>query len=140
MGDVNFLQRELARLELRLDVLDEMQIRLFRVGVVRVAGHGDVTARGFLVQRGVEFAPVEQPAFQFGGGFGNCAARDSNWSNSGAICGQSPRSMVCGTKARGLCAGSFPNGNKFIRGIYDLRLTIYEFFFNSTASRASRIL
>ena len=70
MRDVNFFQRELARLELRLDVLDEMQIRLLRVRVVRVAGHGDVAARRFLVQRGVEFAPVEQPAFEFGGGFG----------------------------------------------------------------------
>ncbi len=78
MRDVNFFQRELARLELRLDVLDEMQIGLFRVGVVRVAGHGDVTARGFLVERGVQFAPVQQPAFKFGGGLWPAAARLSN--------------------------------------------------------------
>src|ERR1039457_1863779 len=75
MRDVNVLQRELARLELRLDVFDEMQIRLLRVRVVCVAGHGDVTARRLLVQRGVEFAPVEQPAFQPGGGPGLCGTR-----------------------------------------------------------------
>ena len=54
-----FFQRELARLELRLDVFDKIQIRFFRGRVVRMAGHGDVTAGRFLVQRGVEFAPVE---------------------------------------------------------------------------------
>jgi hypothetical protein len=114
MRDINFLQRKLARLELRLDVLDEMQICLLRVRVVRVAGHGDVTARRLLVERGVEFAPVEQPAFQFAADL-ICAARFSNWSNSGAICGQSPRLIFSGTNFRGLCAGNFPNGNKFMR-------------------------
>ena len=117
MRDVNFLQRELARLELRLDVFDEMQIRLLRVRVVRVARHGDVTARRLLVQRGVEFAPVEQPVFQLGGAIGLRRRACSNWSNSGAICGQSPRSMFCGTNVRGRCAASFPNGNKFMRAV-----------------------
>ena len=70
MRHINFLQRELARLELRLDVFDEMQIRLFRVRVVRVARHGDIPARRLLVERGIEFAPIEQPAFQLGGGLG----------------------------------------------------------------------
>ncbi len=74
MGDINLLQRELARLELRLDVLDKMQIRLLRICVVRVTGHRDVTARRLLVQCGIEFAPVEQPAFQFGDRPGRCGA------------------------------------------------------------------
>ena len=69
MRDVKPGQREVARLEFRLDLLDEVQVGLFRAGIVRVAGHGDVTPGRFLVQRGVEFAPVEQPAFQVGGGF-----------------------------------------------------------------------
>src|ERR1019366_10505896 len=43
-----------------------------------------------------------------------CAARASNWSNSGVICGQSPRSRFCGTNVRGRCAANFPNGNKFM--------------------------
>ena len=65
---IDFFERELARLELRLDVFDKMQVGLFRLGIVGVAGHGDVTAGRFLVQRGGEFAPVEQPAFEIGGG------------------------------------------------------------------------
>ena len=68
MRDINFLQRKLARLELRLDVFDKMQIRFFRVRIVRVARHGDIAARSFLVERGGKFAPVEQPFFQIGGG------------------------------------------------------------------------
>lgn len=69
MRDVIFFKRELARLELRLNVFDEMEIRLFRVWIVRVARHGDVTARGFLVERGGKLAPIEQPAFEIRGGF-----------------------------------------------------------------------
>ena len=68
MGDVSLGELELARLELRLDVLDEMQVGLFRLGVVRVAGHGDVALGGLLVEGGVEFAPIQQPPFQVGGG------------------------------------------------------------------------
>ena len=67
MRDVNFFQSKLARLELRLDVFDEMQIRLLRIRIVRVARHRDVTARRLLVERGVELAPVQQPALQRGG-------------------------------------------------------------------------
>jgi hypothetical protein len=37
-----------------------------------------------------------------------------------------------------LCGGNFPNGNKFIRRIYDLGLTIYEFFLTAAASRVHR--
>ena len=38
---------------------------------------------------------------------------------------------------RGLCGGNFPNGNKFIRRIYELRVTSYEFFF--TTQRENRM-
>ena len=68
MGDVSLGELELARLELRLDVLDEMQVGLFRLGVVRVAGHGDVALGGLLVEGGAQFAPIQQPRFQVGGG------------------------------------------------------------------------
>ena len=70
MSDEKFLQFELARLELRLDVFDELQISLLRIGVVRVTGHGDVAAGGFFVERGTQFAPREQPRFEVGGGLG----------------------------------------------------------------------
>ena len=68
MRDVDGFQLELARLEFWLDVFDKMQVGLFRLGIIRVAGHGDVTAGRFLVERGAEFAPVQQPAFEVGGG------------------------------------------------------------------------
>ena len=68
MAGVDFFERELARFEPGFDLLDEMQIRLFRVRIVRVTGHGDVPAGRFLVERGGEFTPVEQPAFEVGGG------------------------------------------------------------------------
>ena len=68
MGDVSLGELELARLELRVHVLDEMQVGLLRLGVVRVAGHGDVATRGLLVDGGVEFAPIQQPPLQVGRG------------------------------------------------------------------------
>src|SRR5664280_1515037 len=68
MRDVNGFKLELARLEFWLDVFDKMQVGLLRVRVVGMARHRDVTAGGFLVERGAEFAPVEQPAFEGGGG------------------------------------------------------------------------
>ena len=68
MGDVNLGELELARLELRLHVLHEVQVGLLRLGVVRVARHGDVTLGGLLIHRGAEFAPIQQPPFQVGGG------------------------------------------------------------------------
>ena len=68
MRDVNFRQRKLSRLEVRFDVFDEMQERFFGLGVFRVTGHGDVALGGFLVERGGEFAPRQQPAFEGGGG------------------------------------------------------------------------
>ena len=70
MRDEEFLQLELARLEFRLDLFDEMQVSLLCVGVVRVTRHGDVTARRFLVERGAEFAPRHQPRFQISHGLG----------------------------------------------------------------------
>ena len=68
MPDVNLRQLELPRLELRLDVLDKVQVGLFGLGIVGVAGHGDIALGGFLVQRGAQLAPIQQPAFQLGGG------------------------------------------------------------------------
>ena len=46
-----------------------------RLGIVGVTRHGDVAARRFFIERGVEFAPVNQPAFQLGGGLGLRRAR-----------------------------------------------------------------
>ena len=65
---VNLFEFELTRLELRLNLFDEMEVGPLRLRVVRLARHRDVTARGFLVQRGTQFAPVEQPPFEIGGG------------------------------------------------------------------------
>ena len=44
MRDVNLFQRELAWLELRLNIFDEVKIRFFRVRIIGVARHRDVTA------------------------------------------------------------------------------------------------
>jgi len=52
-----------------------MQVRLLRLGIVRMAGHGDVAAGGFLVQRRVQLAPVQQPFFQVRHRFGLTHAR-----------------------------------------------------------------
>ena len=75
MRDINFFQLKLARLELRFDVFDEMQIRFFRVGIVRMASHRDVAARRFFVERGGKFAPIQKPFFKFSGRFGLRRAR-----------------------------------------------------------------
>ncbi len=64
MSKVNLLQLELTRLELRLDVLDEMQIGFLGLRVVGVASHRDVAPRRFLVHGGMEFAPIEQPGLE----------------------------------------------------------------------------
>ena len=68
MGDVSLGELELARLELRLDVLHEVQVGLFRLGIVRVARHGDVALGGLLVDGGAQLAPIQQPLFQVGDG------------------------------------------------------------------------
>ena len=70
MRDVNLFQRKLSRLELRFDVLDKIQIRLLRVRVIRMAGHGDVSARCFFIKRSIELTPIEQPAFERGSAIG----------------------------------------------------------------------
>ena len=70
MRHVKLLHRELARLELWLDLLDEMQIRPLRFSIVRVAGHRNIAATGFLVQRGGKLAPVQQPFFECASAFG----------------------------------------------------------------------
>ena len=68
MTDISPGELELAGLESRLHVLNEMQVGLLRLRVIRVAGHGDVALGGLLVNRGVELAPVQQPTLQAGGG------------------------------------------------------------------------
>ena len=68
MGQVEFREFELPGFQLRFDLLNKMQVGLFRLGVVRVAGHGDVAARGHLVNGGIKFAPVQQPLLEVGGG------------------------------------------------------------------------
>ena len=131
--DVNLFQRELARLELRLDVLDEMQIRLFRLGVVRVAGHGDVAAGGFLVERGVEFAPVEQPAFEVGGGLALRGARFQLVEQRRDL---RPVAEVNGWRdkcARLVARAIFRTATNSSGRINDLRFTIYEFFLTGAA-------
>jgi hypothetical protein len=112
MRDEQFLQLELARLEFRLDLFDKMQISLLRLGVVRVARHRDVTARRFLVERGAEFAPRQQPRFQIRDGWA-AATRVSSWSNNGAIC---PITQVnwAGHKLARLVSGQRTKGNKFM--------------------------
>ena len=70
MREISLLQLELPRLELRLDVFDEMQIGLLRLGVVRMAGHRDVALGTFLIERGRQFTPLEQRVFQIVDGFG----------------------------------------------------------------------
>ncbi len=74
MRDINAGEFELSRLELRLDVFDKVQIGLFRVRAVRVTGHGDVTLRRFLVQRGAQLAPIQQPALEIRDGPALCRA------------------------------------------------------------------
>ena len=64
MSEINLLQLELTRLELRLDVLDEMQIGFLGLRIVGVASHRDVAPRRFLVHGGIEFAPVEEPRLE----------------------------------------------------------------------------
>src|SRR5437016_489351 len=64
MVEINLGQPELARLELRRDLLDKMQVSPFRFRIIGVAGHRDITAAGLLVQRGAQFTAVEEPLFQ----------------------------------------------------------------------------
>ena len=66
--EIDLFQRELARLELRLDVFDEVEVGPLRLRVLGVTGHRDVTPGRFLIQRRAQFAPVEQPAFETCGG------------------------------------------------------------------------
>ena len=68
MFQINLFELELARFELGLDVLDEMEVRLLGIGAVRVAGHGDVALRTLLIQRRRKFAPGQERLLQFGHG------------------------------------------------------------------------
>ena len=73
LREVGLLQRELTRLDLRLDVLDEMEIGLLRLGAVGVAAHGDVTLRALFIERSGQFAPTEQGRLQLS--HGRCARK-----------------------------------------------------------------
>jgi hypothetical protein len=68
MRQKNLGQLELARFELRLNVLDKMQEGLFRVAVLSMTGHGDVAPGRLLIERGGQFAAIQQPALERGGG------------------------------------------------------------------------
>jgi len=70
VGEVDFREFELAGFELRLDLLDELEVGALGLGAVGVTGHGDVAAGGFFVEGGGEFAPVEEPVFEAGEGDG----------------------------------------------------------------------
>jgi len=113
MSDVDFFKRELARLELWLDIFDEVQVSFFRVRIIRVTRHRNVTAGRFLASAAESSLQSNNQCSSAAALLAPAACR-SNWSNSGAICGQSPRSMACGTNFRGLYAGNFPNGSKFM--------------------------
>ena len=64
MPQINLRQLELTRFDLRLDLLDEMEVGLFRRGVFRMAGHGDIAQGAFLIQRGAQFAAIQEPPLQ----------------------------------------------------------------------------
>ena len=51
MREIRLIQLEAPRLDLRLDLLDEMQVGCLRVRVVRVAGHRDVAPGSLFIQR-----------------------------------------------------------------------------------------
>src|SRR5205807_5284941 len=59
------LELELPWFDVRFDVLDEMKVGLLRFRIIGMASHGDVTCRGFLVESGAQFAPIEQPILKF---------------------------------------------------------------------------
>ena len=60
----NLREPELPRLDLRVDVLHEMQIGPLGFFVVGVAGHRDIAAGRFLIERGGQLTPIDQPAFE----------------------------------------------------------------------------
>ena len=62
--EISLFEFELPRLELRLDVLDEMEVGFLGVRIVGVAGHCDIAAGRFLIERGGQLAPVQEPALE----------------------------------------------------------------------------
>ena len=66
MVDEQLLELELARLGLRQNILDEMQVGFLGFGVLRVARHCDVASGPGFVEDSTKFAPVKEPALQFG--------------------------------------------------------------------------
>ena len=59
-------QVELARFDHRFDIFDVMEVGLFRFRIIGVASHRDITARGFFVEDGIEFAPIHEPILEVG--------------------------------------------------------------------------
>ena len=62
-------QLVVPRLGVGLDVLDEVQISLLPLRVVRLAGHRGIALRALLVETGLQLAPVDQPLLELPGGF-----------------------------------------------------------------------
>jgi len=63
-------ERELARLEPRIDDLNDVHVGLLPGLVIGLAGHGDVGEGRRLGQRGADFAVIAQPRFEVGDGCG----------------------------------------------------------------------
>src|SRR5260370_14360085 len=61
MREIELGELELARLQRRLDLLDEMQVSLLGLRVVGVAGHRDIAAGGVLAAGGRGSLPHPHP-------------------------------------------------------------------------------
>ena len=66
MMDEELLEFELARLGLRENVFDEVQVGFFSFGVLGMARHRDVAPGAGFIEDGAKLAPVEEPALEFG--------------------------------------------------------------------------
>gem|GEM_PF-4765352 len=61
-----FREVELPGFQLRLDLLDELEVGRLRLRAVRVAGHRDVALAALLIERGGKLALVENPLLELG--------------------------------------------------------------------------
>ena len=66
VGEEKFGEMELARLQFRLHLLDEMQVCNLRLRTVRVTGHRDVALAALLVERSEEFTLIQNPTLEVG--------------------------------------------------------------------------
>jgi len=64
MLDISLRQLELARLDLGLHILQEMQVSALGFFIIGVARHRDIAAGRFLIERGGQLAPLEQPTLE----------------------------------------------------------------------------